>query len=76
MIQARIESLMNLLQIRNNEDVTQMILNALETYKKLIVCDTSWQNKVTGKTLESLIKSLLIVTCHRKEFEHLNSMVS
>jgi hypothetical protein len=75
-IQARIESLMTLFQTNNSEHVSQMILNALETYKKFIVCETSMQNKVTGQTLENLIKSLLIITCHRKDYDHLKSLVS
>lgn len=53
-----------------------MILNALETYKKILICETSMQNKVTGQTLENLIKSLLIITCHRKDYDHLKSLVS
>lgn len=76
LIQARIESLMKLFQnTNNNESANQMILNTLETYKKLIIIETSMQNKVTGQTLENLIRALLIITCYRKEYDHLNSLV-
>lgn len=74
-IQARIEALLELLQNTNNEESSVMVLNSLETYKKFLICETELQNKVTSQTVESLIKALLIIFCHRKEFEHLNSMV-
>lgn len=74
-IQARIESLMNLLQTSRSADALQMILNALETYKKLLICETSLQNKISCQTLENLIKALLVIICYRKEYDYLNSMV-
>lgn len=74
-IQARIASLQTLLDISNGEDSSQMILNALETYKSLLICEPDLQNKLSCKTLESLVHALLIVLAHRKEFDHLNSMV-
>jgi hypothetical protein len=61
---------MSLFQINNSDYVSQLILNALETYKKILVCETTMQNKVTGPTLENLIKSLMIITCHRKDYDH------
>jgi hypothetical protein len=67
---------MSLFQINNSDYVSQLILNALETYKKILVCETTMQNKVTGPTLENLIKSLMIITCHRKDYDHLKSLVS
>lgn len=74
-IQARIDSLMNLFLTNNSESVSQMIFNALETYKKFLVCESPMQNKISGPTLELLIKSLLIITCHRKDYDHLKSLV-
>lgn len=74
-INARIDSLMDLFRKSDSEETNQIILNSLETYKKLLICETSLQNKFSGKTLDSLIKALLVVMCHRKDFDHLNSMV-
>lgn len=74
-IQARIEALLELLQSTNNDEASLMVLNSLETYKKFLICETEMQNKVTSKTVDTLIEALLIIYCHRKEFEHLNSMV-
>lgn len=74
-IQARIEALLQLLENTNNEESSMMILNTLETYKKFIICETEMQNKVTSKTVDSLVKALLVIFCDRKEFDHLNSMV-
>lgn len=75
-ILGRINSLMSFFQNNNTPEVSQMILNSLETYKKLIICETELQNKIGCSTLENLIKALLVITCHRKEYDHLNSMVS
>lgn len=74
-IQARIASLLKLLEISNDEDSSQMILNVLETYKSFLICEPDLQNKISCKTLESLIHALLIILSHRKEFDHLHSMV-
>lgn len=75
-VRARIESLMQMFLYNNTDDSSQMILNSIDTYKKLLVCEPEFQNKVSCQTIESLVKSLLILSCHRKEYDHLNSMVS
>lgn len=74
-IQARIASLLTLLEISNDDTSSQMILNALETYKSLLICEPDLQNKFSCKTLEILIHALLVVLSHRKEYDHLHSMV-
>lgn len=74
-IMGRISSLMTFFENNNTPEVTHMILNSLETYKKLIICETDMQNKVSCSTLDNLIKALLVITCHRKEYDQLNSMV-
>lgn len=74
-MRARIASLMQFFQSNHTEEGGQMILNSLETYKKLLLCETDLQNKMSGDTLENLINALLIVLCHRKEYDHFNSMV-
>lgn len=74
-IKARIASLMQFFESNHTEDGSQMILNSLETYKKLLLCETDLQNKMTGETLENLINALLIVLCNRKGYDHFNSMV-
>lgn len=74
-VQARIASLINLFVTNNSEEGSQMILNSLETYKRLLITEPELQNKISGQTLESLIKALLVIMCHRKEYDHLNSLV-
>lgn len=74
-IQTRIDALMQLFELSNNEDVSLMILNALETYRKLIIRDTDYQNKVSYSTMDKLQKNYMIVMCHRKQYEHLSSLV-
>lgn len=67
---------MELFQSNNTEEVSQMIINGLETYKKLLICEPELQNKFSNETLDTLIRALLAVLCYRKEYEHLNSMVN
>lgn len=67
---------MELFSNTDSEEVSQMVLNSLDTYKKLLIIEPELQNKLSCETVDSLIKSLLIVLCHRKEFDQLNSMVS
>jgi hypothetical protein len=74
-IQMRIETLMTLLEFSNSEDVSSMILNVLETYRKLVIRDTDYQNKVSCNTMDKLQRSYMIILCHRKQYEHLYSMV-
>lgn len=74
-MQGRIVSLMELLANSGSEDVSQMVINFLVSYKNLLISEIQFQNKVTSRTLESLIKALLITSCRRKDFRHLNSMV-
>lgn len=75
-VQTRIDVLMQLFELSNSEDVTTMILNVFETYKKLLSRDTTIQNKLSGTTLTKLLKSNMIILCHRKQYDHLYSMVS
>ncbi|CRK96013.1 CLUMA_CG009453, isoform A [Clunio marinus] len=74
-INARLESLIILFQSTKCTDTSQMIVNCLETYKKLLIAEPCLQNKFTCKTVENLITMLLIVTCHRREFDHLKSLI-
>lgn len=75
-IQARIEALLMLFENTSTDESSQMIINALDTYKKNLICETELQNKVSCSTVEVLVKALLTIHCHRKEYDHLNSMVS
>jgi hypothetical protein len=75
-IQTRIDSLMRLFDLSNSEDATLMIINVFETYRKLLVRDTSMQNKLSGSTIEKLLHYNMVILCHRKQYKHLYSMVS
>lgn len=76
-MQQRIESFTQLfLNNTKNDDTGQMVLNAFETYRKLLIRDTSFQNKLSGATIEKLIKNYMIILCHRKKIDHLSSVVS
>lgn len=74
-IRARIESVMQIFQHNSTEESSQMVMNCIDTYKKFLICEPELQNKVSCQTMESLVKSLLVMSCHRKEYDHLNSMV-
>lgn len=75
-VQARIDVLMKLFEISNSEEVTAMILNVFETYRKLLIRDTDIQNKFSSTTVEKLLNNNMIILCHRKQYEHLYSMVN
>lgn len=75
-IHARILALLQLFETANSEVASQMILNALDTYKKHLIYETELQNKLSCRTMEILIKALLTVLCFREEHDHLHSMVS
>lgn len=75
-IQARLDSLMQLFENSNNEEAGTMILNVLETYRKLIVRDTAFQNKISCTTIDKIQKNYMLIMCHRKQYEHLYSMVN
>lgn len=74
-METRIDTLMQLFENSNSDEVTMMILNAFETYRKIIVRDTDFQNKISCNTFEKLQKSYMIIMCHRRQYEHLYSMV-
>lgn len=59
----------------NSDEISQMILNGLDTYKKLLIIEVELQNKLSCETIDTLIDSLLVILCHRKAFDHLHSMV-
>ena len=66
---------MGLFQCSDHEEVSQMIMNSLETYKKYIIVHSEYQNKLSRRTVQDLLNALLVVTCFQKKFDHLNSMV-
>lgn len=74
-VQTRIDSLMQLFEYSNSDDASMMILNVFETYRKLLVRDTSMQNKLSGSTIEKLLHYNMVILCHRKQYDHLYSMV-
>lgn len=74
--QVRMDALMQLFEISNDEKVTKMILNVLETYRKLLIRETDIQNKISSLTMQKLLKYNMIILCQRKQYEHLYSMVS
>lgn len=74
-IKARIDSLMHLFELSNSDDVGTMILNALDTYRKMLIRDTGFQIKLSCATIEKLQMNYMIILCHRKQYEHLNSLV-
>lgn len=75
-MQGRFDSLIEFFRNSNTAIADQMILNSLETYKKLLLSDPEFQNNISWEVLETLIEALLLVFCHRKDYDHLNSMVS
>ena len=75
-VQARIDVLVQLFELSNSEDVSAMILNVFETYRKLLIRETPIQNKLSCTTITKLLKSNMIIWCHRKQYDHLYSMVS
>lgn len=74
-INARLESLMNLFLKTTNDDTGQMILNVFETYRKYIIRDVKFQCKLSCLTVKKLINYYMIILCHRKCSEHISSMV-
>lgn len=66
---------MDLFQSSDHEEVLQMIMNSLETFKKYIIVYSEYQNKLSRRTVQDLLNALLVVTCFQKKFDHLNSMV-
>lgn len=74
-VQARIDVLMQLFELSNSEDVSTMILNVFETYRKLLIREKPIQNKLSCTTITKLLKSNMIILCHRKQYDHLYSMV-
>lgn len=66
---------MNLFQYSDVEEVTQMIMNSLETYKKYIIIHSEYQNKLSKRTVLDLLNALLVVTCFQQKSDHLISMV-
>lgn len=66
---------MGLFQSSDNEEVLLMIMNSLETFKKYIIVHSEYQNKLSRRTVQDLLNALLVVTCFREKFDHLNSMV-
>lgn len=74
-INARLESLMNLFLKTTNDDTGQMILNVFETYRKYIIRDVKFQCKLSCMTVKKLLNYYMIILCHRKCNEHISSMV-
>ena len=75
-IEARIDSLMQLFELSNSEEVETMVLNVLETYRKLLIREMGFQNRISWALLDKLLKSYMIVLCHRKQYDNLYSIVS
>lgn len=67
---------MNLFQNTDCEEVNQIVINTLETYKKFLVCEMDLQNKLSYATIEQLMHSLMIIFSYKKDYGHLHSLVS
>lgn len=74
-INARLESLMNLFLKTTSDDTGQMILNVFETYRKYLIRDVKFQCKLSCATVEKLINYYMITLCHRKCSDHISSTV-
>ena len=74
-INARLESLMNLFLKTTNDDTGQMILNVFETYRKYIIRDVKFQCKLSCATVKKLMYYYMIILCHRKCSDHISSTV-
>ncbi|XP_070497376.1 uncharacterized protein [Chironomus tepperi] len=74
-INARLESLMNLFLKTTNDDTGQMILNVFETYRKYIIRDVMFQCKLSCETVKKLINYYMIILCHRKCSDHISSTI-
>ncbi|KAL7049656.1 hypothetical protein ACKWTF_003804 [Chironomus riparius] len=74
-INARLESLMNLFLKTTNDDTGQMILNVFETYRKYILRDVKFQCKLSCATVKKLIYYYMIILCHRKCSDHISSTI-
>lgn len=75
-VSQRIDSLMQLFELTNSDEAGTMIINVLETYRKLIIRDTSFQNKIACATMEKIQRSYMTLLCHRKQYDSLYSLVS
>jgi len=74
-INARLESLMNLFLKTTSDDTGQMILNVFETYRKYLIRDVKFQCKLSCATVEKLINYYMITLCHRKCGDNISSTV-